>query len=506
MNRVTALNRRYAASASLLRTGVEIIAIGDPVGAQLDRAVRRLLLLAQRDGPGIWDDLVSACRLLRWRRLTQPQPLAFNAGLRDASAMALTEAARVREAVADRALLEEIESSANAVLGSESPVGDLLLRSIDEVGAHACVVVAMNHDAKLGMHGWLGARNVPVLTSPELERRDPSDDQVYAVGPPRFFASSLVTAPVADEVSFVIPTWFGDRSLPVSAISAYADGAVRVAARVSTEGDVCDSPPDQGQPATPAEDDFLPQPNWGPSVAPGREPRSHEVSARKVLLSGGLAIWLDDGERIRTLNLAQPPGERVTYTDVELIRPGSYLLLRSGETERGALYREAIRLLGRRRAEVELSQRDWKNRLEERLGRLGNSECVRLLQGAGVKTASRVRAWSEPSLVRPHSDRDFELLLDWLGIPRQPTFALALQLRRMLYQASSAIRDELETAVSAADLSAMEREGHMGLEMPAMGFRGIVGTRVLAVSPVEEIIARHDARIPFEEKAGRWLE
>ena len=47
MSRIHTLNQRYAASEALVMNGVEIVAVGDPVGARLNTAVRRLLVTAK---------------------------------------------------------------------------------------------------------------------------------------------------------------------------------------------------------------------------------------------------------------------------------------------------------------------------------------------------------------------------------------------------------------------------------------------------------------------------
>jgi len=76
----------------------------------------------------------------------------------------------------------------------------------------------------------------------------------------------------------------------------------------------------------------------------------------------------------------------------------------------------------------------------------------------------------------------------------------------MLYQASAEIGRQLEKAVSAADLTELESTGHLSLDVPTEGFRGILATRVVAISPYSEIVSRHDARVPFEDRSGQWLE
>lgn len=504
MSRIALLNQRYTASASLVRNGVEVIAVGDPLGAVFDGAARQLLRAARDDGPGLWDELVGAVKALRWRLVTHPQPLAHNPAVRDGADQVALQARRLRGAVANDAMLDAFAAAAGTVAGSDPPHGATLLRSIEEVGAPDCVVVAASKAAQAGLDCWLAELGVRVTTASELEREQLRVEQAYVAGPPRFFRASLVTAPTTNAVSFLMPAWFSDRSVPRSVLAAYAEGAIRITARLFTEGDVT-APPGEAS-ATDIEDDFLPQPMWGTRQSPDREPTSDEVVAHKVLLSGSRAMWLDDGERIRTLDPEQPAGERVTYTEVASVRPGTYMLLREGETERGALYAAALRQIGARGTQVHQTQRAWKNQLTSRLLELGYRAVVRELAARGVTTADRARAWTDPNLVRPHSDRDFELVLEWLGIPTQPTFGQATMLRRAIYQASQDVREQLESAVAGHDLSVLERDGHLSLDVELEGFRGIIATRVLAISPHTEIVSRHDARVPFGDRSGQWLE
>ena len=474
------------------------------MGAGLNAAVRRLLVTAKDDTPGLWDDLLGAVKALRWRVITQPQPMISNEAILNAAQEVERQAWRLRGAVSSDALLDELVSSAQSVAAYDSPLGAVLLRSVEEMGAEDCFVVAASRPAQTGLESWLAEHAVDVVTFGELERDPLRREQAYVVGPPRFFRSSLVTAPAVGSVSFLLPTWFADRSIPRSAIAAYAEGAIRIEARVFTEGDL--SEPEATAPEAEVEDEFLPQPTWGVPRNPDREPSGDEVVAHKVLLCGGLAIWLDDGERIRSLDPMQPSGERVTYTDVGAVCQDTYLLLRAGETERGALYKAAVEQLGARGPIAHAAQVEWKSRLAVRIARQGMREVVRELSRHGVKTADRARAWTEPNLVRPHSDRDFELLLTWLDLPIQPTFGYATMLRRALYQASAEIGEQLEEAASVADMVALQRDGMLSLEVKRAGFRGIVATRVLGISPHAEVVARHDARVPFTDAGARWVE
>lgn len=504
VSRIEALCRRYEASRALARNGVEVVVVGDPAGARLDRVVHNLLRESTDGGPAIWTDLVGAAKALRWRRITQPQPIPLNRSLIDCAEQLIQEAGRLRGAIGNEGLLDELTASALGVIDSDSPVGDVLLRSLEEVDPSECAIVAASKLAQKGMSGWLSDLGVSVVTAGDLDRQIGTYIQEYVVGPPRFFRSSIVTAPLISEVSFLMPMWFADRSLPRSAIAQFAEWSIRVRARVVVEGDISESDPMPEESVV--DDGYRPEPAWGTLTIPDREPTSNEVEARRVILSGGFATWLDDGDRIRALDPQQPAGERVVYTEVDAVRVGTYLLLREGETERGALYRAGLKLLGGHGTEVDQTQQTWKRALSVRLMDRGYREVVRQLRTKGISAADQARAWTEPTLIRPHSDQDFEHLLAWLDIPLQPTFGNATLLRKMVYRASADVRDQLETAVSASDLSVLDADGRLSLNLELDGFRGIVATRVLAISPHMEIIPRHDARLIFEDRRGRWLE
>lgn len=504
MTRVALLNRRYAASAALARRGIELIAVGDPAGARFNAAVRRLIVFIREDGGDYLHDLAGASKALSWRRITQPQPVEVNPGLRELADEVSRQAARLRGALADQELLDELIAAATRMASESSAIGPVLLRSIEEVGAESSIVVAASMRAASSLASWLKEYGVPVFSAGDLERSPFIREQAYIVGPPRIYRPFLVTAPVTDEVSFILPAWFRDCGVPRSAIAAHAEGAIQIEGRIFAVGDSNERESDLAEAGD--EEVYLPQHLWVARRFNDREPTPEEVEARKVLLSGNLAIWLDDGERIRSLDPRQPIGERVTYTDVAAVREGSHLLLRQGATERGALHQAALVKLGPHAEAIDAAQAAWKDALAQRLRQHGYRRMVEDLRAVGVKTADRARAWIEPSLIRPNSDQDFHRLLQWLGLPVQPTIGYATKLRQALYLVSADVGKELEAAVAAADLSELETIGHLSLDIDAEGFRGIIATRVLAISPFTEIMPRHDARVPFEERSGQWLE
>lgn len=508
MTRLELTAARYARSAGLVRNGVELDIVGDPIGARFNAAARRLILLARDDVGGMWDDLVAPTKALRWRLLTQPQPTQFGASVQEASTEVASIARDLQAAVSLDAqrLLAELAAAAEAVAATDPVVGGVLLESILEATAGACVVVAVSGAAAAGLESWLRPLGFQVSTVAELLREQLFIESGYAVGPPRFFTSSLVTAPMTRTLNFVFPAWFADRQLPGSPLAARAEGGIRIRAREFSIGDA--SEPDVASREEGVEEEaLLPQAAWIPPDSPPREPGPDEVTARCLYLSGGFRMWLDDdGEWIRAVDPSQPGGARVGNLDIEEVRPGAYLLLRDGQSERGALYEVALQLMGAQRKAVEDSQAAWKGALRDRLHQLGRPTVIRQLLSAGVRTIDRVPAWTEPLLARPRSNQDFEKLLRWLGVPIHPTYELATALRSHRMKASNKIGDQLEAVVAIADMSRLERDGYLRLELDANGFRGIIATRVIDISPYPEIIPHNEARVLQPDRSVTWRE
>lgn len=513
MSRIDVLMERYAAAGSLAANGVEIVAVADPAGARLNAALRRVMVAA-RDDPSLWDDIIQPARLLRWHLATRLQ-----AGTdQDVVAEIEKQERRLRLAVTDASLLKNLASAARAAAEAESPLADALLDMIARTGPEYCLLVAASRPAQAALAGFWETGAVRVLTAAELARKQTCIHCAYAIGPPRFFGAALVTAPAAWSVSFVIPSWIRDRTLPSSPITAYADsGAMLISSRTGTigtgspadtEGAESGIETDGGTEASELLDDLFPQPTWDEPATPHREPRSDEVIARKVLLDGGQAIWLDDndGERIRTLDPAAPHGERVQYAKLATVRPGTYLLLRRGTSGRGAVDSVAARLLGEQATKIDATQQAWKGELERRIAASGIGKVERDLRLHGVTSARRAWAWTDPSLILPKNDGDFRAMLSWLGIPAEPTISNAKRKRRAHHQAGSDVRETLEQAVEDTDLTGLERDGCLALRIRVEGFRDLVAARVLAVSPHAQVIPRHQARVLFNDRSARWLE
>ncbi|WP_146085195.1 hypothetical protein [Rathayibacter sp. AY1F9] len=503
---MAAVNERYRATTAVASDGVSLFVVADENGAALNAAVRAVARMGAEDGSDLWEDVLGAAKSLRWQLAFRPQPLEFNPSVTTAAHAVAAQADALRPALGDdgAALLDALTEAAERVAAEDPPVGAYLLESVLEVGPTACMVVADGTHSRGEIGSWLGPLGFRVLSPGMLADATLIADIAYVVGPPRLMRTSLVTAPPSPEVSFFVPSWFGDRSLPETVIADYAQGAIRPRVRVFELGTLkptADEVPAEPEPI----EDFAPPPVWGSQVSAHREPSVDEVVVRKVLLSGGYAIWMDDGERIRTLDPSQPAGERVSYADVAAVEPGTYLVLRLGVTERAVLYEATLASMGvRRRAVVESSQERWKQALLGRLRSAGRPHVESAIRRLGVRAAEQAEAWTRPTLARPQLDSDFKLLLQWLELAEEPAFSNATEFRRARFRAASRMREQLELAMASADIEELRARGHVKVD--GAGFADIIATRVLAISPHTNVIPRHDAREPFLDGGGRWLE
>jgi len=502
---LTQVADRYQAAGALAQGTIELHAVSDKAGAYLDAALKRLVIQLREEDPEIWQELLAVARQLRWRLATNPAPTAFR--VRDDELLTVLEdACQRRKLAADQPtqlLLEDLARRAEHACAQDRPTGEVLLESLRDLDYESCVVVTASGRAQSATRDWFDDLGifVPVLRGSFREQSDVVE-QAYAVGSPVLFGPPLLTAPRARALAYVLPSWVQDRTLPTSSLAGYAEGAIRPARKIFKIGPepVLDDPP------AVVGDPLAPLPVWSRQLS-SRAPRPDEALARKVLLGGGLSIMLDqDGEHIRSLYPDRPAGQRVELGDVSAVTVGSYLVLREGITQSAMLYDRAIALLGNRGPRASHSQQKWKNDLQTQLDRLGTAAVIRALERAGVRRADRAAAWTSPTLVRPQDDRDFELLLGWLGLPKQPHFELASALRRARQQASQDIREILEDAVSSAALAELERDGFLRIELDVPGFRSIIATRVLAISPELEPVHRHEIRLPREDWGARWLE
>jgi hypothetical protein len=509
MSRISNLNQRYAAIASILKNDVELISVQDPVGARFNNEVVKLLRKIKLEGPGIWDDLASSAQRLRFLLVSEPGPFELNPRLPEALEKMHYQAHLLTGATNDAGLIDALLRSADDLITEVSPTGNELVRSVVESGVENSLVVVVNSRAREALKPWLDEVGIKSFTLGELKQMHVFQDITYFVGPPILFSAHSVTAPFTNEISFVFPSWFRHRRIPQSALAPFSEGAIQlqgklyeIGAPTETVGilSTTESPDD-------VEDDFELKPNWGTESLISREPREDEVEARKVLLSGGYGIWLDeDGDRIRALDATKPAGFRVRFVDITEVQQGTYLLLREGASEKDTLQELAFKRLGKLAQPVKDAQSDWKNALQISINTLGTNRIERELKSRGLSAFKQIRSWAMPNTIRPQKDKDFEVLLVWL----QKDFSFHLEhanrLRQEVLRASHDLRERLESAADDSDMAMLELNGHMAFDLNEPGYHGMFAARVLAIAPFKSIVSRAEIRLPFKEDAALWLE
>lgn len=518
LNPVAAVNDRYAAAASVAgaRGAVELVVVHDTAGADFNSTVRELRGAEDLQLLTLWEELLPAAGYLRRLRATEPFPASFSARHHEAVGELRERVAQGRALVgAETAELlgRLVDQAATLEDGSPTPVGELLLESLAEIGPENCVVLAANARAEHGLRAWLGEVGIEAAAIAVTGRAGVHpDSRAYLLGPPGFLGARSFLAPACPELSYLFPAWAPDRSLPTTLLSEHAVGGIYPTVRVAHVGtptarnhmsDTTSSPAPETGP-----DDLEELLSWSDPAPPAREPLPDEVLARRVLLAGGRSMLLDqDGGWIRALDPEQPAGERVHQRDEQTVVPGVYLVLREGVTNSQSLYDRTMTVLGGDAEAVEAKQSEWKAALARTLRVLGNRQVVRQLERAGVGAAARAPAWVEQTLARPQDPGDFEKLLRWLRMsPVRSYVANADKFAKARYRAANDVRELLEEALDAADLEALHANGIVRLRVKGEQFASIMAARVIAVSPDKTLVPRASVRVPQIDRRARWLE
>jgi len=485
---------------------VELTVVPDPRSGPFDIAVRELGRRIEQTSPPMLAELLAMARQLRWHLAVEPYPASYSARRVELVGQLTDLAHRCKTIVGNETsgiLGGLINRAIAAGHGGVPPTGRCLLELLSEAGYARCAVVLANPRVADAVRLWFRDLKIDIPAGTWREQMtSPVLDHLYLVGSPSVFGSPILTAPRAYALNYLFPSWVKDRDLPTTAFSDVAEGGIKPHARIHALGD----DPVIPQQLLHVENRLVPQPIWRSATAV-RQLGADEVLARRILLAGGFAIMLDDeGELIRTLDPNQPAGERVELRDVKSLAPGACLVLREGGTESEALYSRAIALLGQQAENVEKTQIEWKTALHRQLLIRGRAEVIRSLSNRGVRAAAQAPAWAAPRVARPQRSIDFDILLRWLQLESEPYREHADLLRHARSQAAADVRESLERALAESDISRLEHDGYLRINLELEGIVSIVATRILAISPRSEPVSRHDVRRLKEDRAARWLE
>ncbi|MGV9323685.1 hypothetical protein [Streptosporangium sandarakinum] len=488
--------------------------VDDAAAHRFSREVRSLLkaLQDEPDSPA-WESLSRLANAARWRGLYDPVPFSNAASttaplLRELVCSA--EALRIGAPVHLLPLLDSLRTAAEAYeSGGNEPFGSAVMSTLEEVGPTSACLIARNRRTALALANWLRSwhgQAPSVFVPAEYARHEPLHLAVVC-GPSFVFPLQLLTTPRAMTVRLVHHHWVRDEEkipglfgqFAAITLTTWIQEPVRPA--VSWQ-------PWSGAPAA----ELQVAPDWETVLAsapqtPAKD--TEKVLARLAVLGGKHAIWLPvEGERIRGLDPAAPPGERVTSLPMSSVTQGTILILRAGVSEAATTRGVAYGLLGNTKgAEVRHLQEDWKCRLRRLLDDQGPTAVTRRLAALGVEVHN-ISHWAHEELIQPRKVEDFKVLLRMLGIDDVTTYIEAGRvLRRAVVTAGHRLMEALESKANSCDLHQLEAGGVIELHLDDVpGAAPMTAYQVLALQEEPTAIALRDCRRPFAIRGVEWLE
>ena len=142
------------------------------------------------------------------------------------------------------------------------------------------------------------------------------------------------------------------------------------------------------------------------------------------------------------------------------LQPGDYLVACVDRSESQALRERAAKDMGDDFQRYVASQIYWKGLLKEKIKQLGIGRVEAELKVAGVEKFSRARNWVEEEHIDPLLNRDFEVLLHWLGLGKAEaklTVELAKSMDGARIQAGRNAGKAIAQSLDEQELMALEK-------------------------------------------------
>jgi hypothetical protein len=411
------------------------------------------------------------------------------------------------------AQLEAAADAARLVIACrDAPLLDAIRDVLVDSGAGTGVAILVRRLPNMQLRGELRRR----LGMPRIEVVTPSAlltagvfGHIIAVGPLGWFPPYIRTAPRGHRLTAVSYEWLRDHAaLRPSFVSSPENLFRRIT--TSTNAAAEDSIDQGGMPlhdAAPAFDwEALHSRN---SLAQDADGDDEQASARLLLLSGNMAVYVDSASDAKSQVIDtsgdDDPIARIPNDDLE---PGTFILLRTGGG--GDLIAPVANLiLGAKAQEVRARQLQWKEALAALVRQQGDRAVIRALRDLGCQRASylNLRNWMSYKSIRPDLDDDFLSILLLCNLDSEfKTFdANARLLDRVHRRAGFRIRRMLLDRVSKANMGKLAAEGTMEFDLPGAGGGSFTAYRVEEISPATFSVPAGHLNHPFD--AGtQWLE
>jgi hypothetical protein len=349
-------------------------------------------------------------------------------------------------------------------------------------------------------------------------------DQLFIFGPSCWYPDYVVCAPRAKDVHLIYYKWLYEKrispptftkSFPLQWTKSDEDDTIKQSA--IPEDDASDGLSNTSQ--------VIPEINWeslSAKMVRQTHNDSHQelVPARLYLLADNQAVFLEEGDNAKVLVLDleidiedEEDEEEIQpskYIFVNNLREGMFLLLR---TEGGGDYIVSIadNILGKGAEMLRKKQEYWKRLLRRAISEKGlETVCIELLYCGSERAAkeTNVSNWMSSKNIRPRDDKDFEAILNYLGLQsRKAEFInAASQIHSAHRQAGFHIRKQLLGLVRNSDMRELHRKGVMEFELPQADGGSLTAFRIENMSPEVSNIAVSRLGHPIVVRDFLWHE
>ncbi|HYJ89186.1 MAG TPA: hypothetical protein VEW46_24185 [Pyrinomonadaceae bacterium] len=347
-------------------------------------------------------------------------------------------------------------------------------------------------------------------------------DEIVCIGPSRWFASYIFSAPRAPRIQVLHFDWIKDQwrdsAVFIGSAKSQKDSGSdwqRIAdeARYDTEEIVkkaAEEPSDQLE-----VEELLPIldldqiSNRLAQSSSVSNSEQDEAEARLFQLEDGSGVFLDadEGSSWLVIDLGKEEEARVKRINVSSIEPGMFVLLR--EVGGGDyIVPVADTILGQQASNARGLQRHWKSKLRDAVQSSSSYTVSMQLKSHGSVRANEgnVRNWMSARNIRTDDERDFTAIMRFVGLGEETAkyWKNAALIDRAHRQAGGHIRKLLLRQVLKADLRDLERLGRMRFELSESGGGQMIALRVVACSPtINRMPLAHIGRL-FELEGDVW--
>lgn len=468
----------YRTSNRLVENGISIFVEYDALGERIDQLSRKVYSASRLD-PEEFGEFSDWCRRLGWLwchclfdlDAGSPSPTFFD----DIEKFVNYQFRRT----SDRTLIGEFISILNAI--GESPISAMVNSVVETVatfGAYEtggvtlpipeAVVAVKSRNFADPLANFLSERGIqsPVVTTiHELRKSNFEFESVICLGPPSTFKASLWGAPIAEELTYIVPHWFTTLALPDFEMQVRPDSPIKPKTKVFRDPLVSIS-----STPSPVEIPLVPD---TPEESIGSEHSSEDEfgspkkdgwsDAYEVTFIDGSSILLSQADQVRTIQASNGSHGSIMFKDPGEIDTGDILLIRTGASEEDLIDAETASILGSGLGAIESTQKNWKDLLQRELDRKGFLLLERLLRERGVKSSHRIESWTDRRFIAPRNEQDFIVLLEWLGVDSRETLKNSKELARARRSAKDKIRRDLEQVSAQLGKRSLEEGGSVDL-------------------------------------------